>query len=180
MNEQAQKRLSEAVEKGLCVACLEPLGNAKVVRGCHERCYRATVRAIQRKDFSEQERIDAGKLLPPKSGGGQPTNPVTIEARSFEHPPPGATDTRQMEPCNHYYGVDDDLELNSHLEFVQAQILRLSGVSLELEDILWHFFRTAERDMSICTEVIVETANDLELLESFSRNILFNDPRPQK
>lgn len=170
--------MNDAVKKGLCVACLQPLEATKVVRGCHERCYRATVRAIRRGDFSEEERVNSGKLLPPKSGGGRPTNPVTIEARLFDNCDVFKKENRTVNPSYPYHGVDDDLELNEHLEFVQSQILQRCGVSIELEDLLWHFFRTSGRDMSICTEVIVETANNQELLVDFSRRILVDDHKP--
>ena len=82
-------------------------------------------------------------------------------------------------PANCFYGVDADMELNAHLEFLQNQIVRLHGVTVDLEDILWHFFRMANRDMSICTEIIVETANDSQMLEEFSRALIADPARPR-
>jgi hypothetical protein len=82
VKESAKKRLERADAEGLCVACMEKLDGSRVVRGCHERCYRATERAIKRGETSEKERVGEGKLLPSKSGGGKPSNPVTLELRA--------------------------------------------------------------------------------------------------
>lgn len=82
VKESAKKRLERASALGLCVACLKQLDGSRVVRGCHERCYRATERAIKRGETSESERIAEGKLLPSKNGGGKPSNPVTLELRA--------------------------------------------------------------------------------------------------
>ena len=79
----AKKRVSEAEEKGLCVACMEPLGDGLVISGCHQRCYRATKRAIDAGEFTEAERVSVGKLLPPSTPGRKPSNPVTLEARGL-------------------------------------------------------------------------------------------------
>lgn len=77
----AKKRLDTADAKQLCVACMKPLDATRKVRGCHERCYRATERAIRRGETTEKERVAEGKLLPRKPGGGRPSNPVTLELR---------------------------------------------------------------------------------------------------
>ncbi len=76
----AQERLTKATQEHLCVACLQPLGSGKVKRGCHEGCYRATLRAIDAGKWTESQRVEEGKLLPHGKCGRKPTNPVSIEA----------------------------------------------------------------------------------------------------
>lgn len=77
----AMDRIDKAQREGLCLACMEPLDETRVVRGCHERCARATYRAIERGDFTEDERVQQGKWLSTDKGR-KPSNPVTVEARS--------------------------------------------------------------------------------------------------
>ncbi len=81
MSEEVRQRLAKADSEGLCVACMEPLDKiGRVIRGCHERCSAAMWRAINAGTWTEQQRIDEGKLLP--AAPGRPaTNPVTIEAQ---------------------------------------------------------------------------------------------------
>ena len=77
----AIERIAKAESEGLCLACLEPIGESRVVRMCHERCARATQRAIERGDFTEAERIASGKYGASSPGGRPPSNPVTLEAK---------------------------------------------------------------------------------------------------
>lgn len=81
LTKEATERIAKAERERLCVACLNPLGSSRVIRGCHEACKKATERAIARGDFTEEERVRDGKLLSGHAGGRKPTNPVTIEAR---------------------------------------------------------------------------------------------------
>jgi hypothetical protein len=81
MKKNAVKRVVNCKENNLCVACDQSLdGERRVVRGCHYRCYAATMRAIKDGSFQESDRVANGKLLAKKKVGGRPTNPVTIEA----------------------------------------------------------------------------------------------------
>lgn len=83
VNKQAKQRLDTAARKRLCVACMEKLDDTRTVRGCHERCYRATMRCVARGETTVEQRIADGKLLGNDSGGGQPTNPVTKEIKGI-------------------------------------------------------------------------------------------------
>lgn len=77
----AKQRLAKAESEGLCVACMEPL-DGMVKRGCHERCYIATRRAIERGIWTMEERLAEGKILEAETPGRKPSNPVSIEASS--------------------------------------------------------------------------------------------------
>lgn len=74
----ALERLQKCERENLCVACMEPMGGDKPIRGCHIRCYHATRRAILAGKVTEAERLKAGKLTVPR-GGRPPVNPVTVE-----------------------------------------------------------------------------------------------------
>ena len=79
LGKAAIERINRAQAGGLCVACMEPLGSGTVKRGCHERCYRATLRAIGAGKTTEVERVRAGKFLQPQEPGRHPSNPVSKE-----------------------------------------------------------------------------------------------------
>ena len=74
----AVQRVAKAQSEKLCVACLEPLNGETPVRGCHQKCYRATFRGISAGKTTLEERIAEGKLLPPATTRA-PRNPVTKE-----------------------------------------------------------------------------------------------------
>lgn len=76
----ARLRIAKAEEGKLCVACMQPLGDDEPIRGCHSRCYKATLRAIHAGDFTESERVESGKLLEKGKAGRKPSNPVSQEA----------------------------------------------------------------------------------------------------
>jgi|TARA_Y100000310_G_scaffold258715_1_gene267203 hypothetical protein len=80
MKRGASARVAKAKEEGLCVACLKELDTGRTIRGCHERCARATTRAIEAGHFTEEQRIAEGKLCPAETGGRPPSNPVSVEA----------------------------------------------------------------------------------------------------
>lgn len=75
----ARERIERAAREGLCVACMQPLDGTSVKRGCHERCYRATLRAVEQGKTTIAERVSAGKLLERSECGRRPSNPVTVE-----------------------------------------------------------------------------------------------------
>lgn len=75
----ARNRIAEATQKGLCVACMAPLDGKRTVCGCHERCYRATLRAIEKGKTTREKRIAEGKLLEGDSPGRKASNPVSID-----------------------------------------------------------------------------------------------------
>jgi hypothetical protein len=77
VNAAAEQRVADARKQKLCVACMEPLGSDVPIRGCHCKCHRATLRAIERGDTTEIQRVLEGKFLPKKKGGRKPSNPVT-------------------------------------------------------------------------------------------------------
>jgi hypothetical protein len=80
MDKQAKLRIAKCEKDGLCYACMKPL-YGRVVRKCHEKCMKATYRAIERGETTDEQRVSEGKLAAPQSGGCKPTNPVTIETR---------------------------------------------------------------------------------------------------
>lgn len=77
----AIRRLAKAEQEGLCVACMQPL-DGTVKRGCHERCYQATLRAIREEKFTMEDRIAEGKIRETNQGR-RPSNPVTLEANGL-------------------------------------------------------------------------------------------------
>lgn len=81
MKRSVVQRIARCEKECLCMACLEPLGESRVVRGCHERCARATYRAIEHGSFTDEQRVSEGKWLEAGQRGPKPRNPVTIEAR---------------------------------------------------------------------------------------------------
>lgn len=81
MKRSVVQRIAKCEKEGLCMACMGPLGDGRVVRGCHEKCSRATYRAIERGDFTDEDRVSQGKWLEAAQRGPKPSNPVTIEAK---------------------------------------------------------------------------------------------------
>lgn len=84
MDREAKLRINKCDKEGFCYACMKPL-YGRVVRKCHEKCARATYRAIARGDFNDNERVAEGKWAEADPGGRKPSNPVTIatSARLF-------------------------------------------------------------------------------------------------
>jgi len=79
VSHEAELRIERAKQGHLCVACLCPLDNERVIRGCHCKCHKATVRAIEQGLTTEFERMAEGKFLPKGKSGRRPSNPVTQE-----------------------------------------------------------------------------------------------------
>ena len=79
LNKAARQRIAKAEAERLCVACMEPIGESRVKRGCHERCYRATLRAIAKGLTTEQARMQEGKFLECDTPGRKLSNPVSVE-----------------------------------------------------------------------------------------------------
>lgn len=75
----ARERIAKAEAEHLCAACMQPLDNTRTIRGCHQRCHKATFRAIERGLTTEAQRVAEGKLLEAQDGGRKPNNPVTLE-----------------------------------------------------------------------------------------------------
>jgi hypothetical protein len=82
VDRKAVQHIAKCQANSLCLACEQPLGAGRVVRGCHDRCIKATYRGIQSGKTTEQKRIEAGKLLPANPGGRPATNPVSVELSS--------------------------------------------------------------------------------------------------
>ncbi len=81
VRKSARDRLAKCKHENLCPACMQSFAEGETtIRGVHVRCYHATRRAIQAGKFTEQERIQAGKLLEPGPKGRPPSNPVSLEA----------------------------------------------------------------------------------------------------
>lgn len=81
VKQAVQKRIEKAKAKNLCLACLQPLDDTRVIRGCHERCYRATLRAVVAGKTTIADRIAEGKLAD-ESKVRAVSNPVTVELSS--------------------------------------------------------------------------------------------------
>jgi len=71
----AQERFDKGEE---CLECKQALGKGRVKRGCHERCYRRIVRAIEKKKYTDFDAIRAGSLAP-KQSGGRPSQLTELE-----------------------------------------------------------------------------------------------------
>lgn len=74
----SKARIARCRKENLCVACLDAL-DGEVIRGCHSRCYRATLRAIAKGVTTDQKQVKQGKLLPRAKPGRKVTNPVSLE-----------------------------------------------------------------------------------------------------
>lgn len=82
MRKAAMERVENCKANNLCVGCLEELEpDRRVIRGLCMSCYHATMRFIREGEFTEAERVKAGKLLPAKSGGRPVTSAITAELR---------------------------------------------------------------------------------------------------
>ena len=72
---EAQQKLAA----GLCLECGKPISSQeKSKRGCHERCHRKILRAIDRGKYTEFAAISAGHLAP-KGKGGRPPQLTQLE-----------------------------------------------------------------------------------------------------
>lgn len=76
---EAKRRVAKARAEKLCVACMQPTNGERTIRGCHVKCHRATLRAIERGLTTDAERVSAGKFLPPAPSGRKPYNAVTLD-----------------------------------------------------------------------------------------------------
>jgi len=81
MKKSIIERVGRCRRDGLCLACGEQIKSGRTIRGCHEKCARATYRAILRGDFTDEQRVQDGKWLDAQAGGRPASNPVTIEAK---------------------------------------------------------------------------------------------------
>lgn len=79
MKKAAVQHIANCEANDLCVACGQPISGDRVVRGCHQRCAKATYRAIESGKTTDKERVEQGKWLPASPGGRTPTNPVSVE-----------------------------------------------------------------------------------------------------
>ena len=75
----ASARVTDCLEQRRCLACLKPARRGRMIRGCHERCYRATLRGASLGKCTLDERVAEGKLLPANSRNRRARNPVTRE-----------------------------------------------------------------------------------------------------
>ncbi|MFN8742870.1 MAG: hypothetical protein ACK5YR_23315 [Pirellula sp.] len=82
MKKEIVLKIRRYSKKRLCLGCDKPISpEEKIVRGCHERCARATYRAIEKGLTTDSERVADGKWLAHAKRGPKPSNPVTIETR---------------------------------------------------------------------------------------------------
>lgn len=64
----------QLLEAGICLECRLPLEEKDLPgkRGCHEKCHRRVLRAIENGAYTEYDAISAGRLAPTKKGGRPP------------------------------------------------------------------------------------------------------------
>lgn len=73
------KEASQELAAGICLRCKKPMTKAEKKRkrrGCHERCYAANMRAIQRGETTEIALINNGHMKGREKGGRPKTPPV--------------------------------------------------------------------------------------------------------
>lgn len=62
------------VDQRICLGCATRIPDDEdPVRGNHSKCYKATMRAIDRGEFTEDEAVIAGKLALPQKAGRKPS-----------------------------------------------------------------------------------------------------------
>jgi hypothetical protein len=59
------------VNQKICLGCKKP-HEGRIIRGLHEKCFKALDRKIKSGDISEHDAISRGMLLPPNAGGRPP------------------------------------------------------------------------------------------------------------
>lgn len=78
LKKSARQRIAKCEAEDLCLACMKPLEGI-VRRHCHQRCYKATLRAVEKGLTTIEERVAEGKLGGDDKGGRPSQNPVTVE-----------------------------------------------------------------------------------------------------
>lgn len=69
MEKRNKLQVTRLVNRNCCLACGQPLDGTRAIRGCHERCYRAAVRASESAEESLDVFVEAGRMLPASPGG---------------------------------------------------------------------------------------------------------------
>lgn len=59
----------QLLASGKCLSCRLDLGDARVIRGCHESCQKAIKRSIRAGELTEDQVIIRGLMTPRKDGG---------------------------------------------------------------------------------------------------------------
>lgn len=73
------KRVSELMEQGICLQCGKKIGpKQRVIRGCHDSCYKRVMERIEAGDLTEQEAITAGQIAA-KRITGRPKKTTAID-----------------------------------------------------------------------------------------------------
>lgn len=74
MESDTSNQVAREIENRICLGCKERIPDGKrVIRGLHEKCYRAAHRMICSKQVSERALIKAGRILPTGGIGKAPT-----------------------------------------------------------------------------------------------------------
>lgn len=81
---EAQRRVEKAAKQNLCVACMKPLDDTRTICGCHERCYRATMRCVARNETTIADEVAKGCFVLSTTRGGDALNPVTKRVRGIK------------------------------------------------------------------------------------------------
>ncbi len=86
------------IKAKVCLACNLPLGDKKVVRGCHEYCHKKIISRIRSGERTENDFISAGLLAPESpSGRKQLKNPLNDYLNTVES---GVADKRKLKKPN--------------------------------------------------------------------------------
>jgi hypothetical protein len=81
MKRAVLQRVSRLQAECKCLVCECSLVGRKSIRGDCEPCYRATLRAVNKGETTDEKRVEDGKWLATEKPGRKPSNPVTVELR---------------------------------------------------------------------------------------------------
>lgn len=116
MSEEAMLRVAKCKAEGLCYSCLQKLPTeserrelmaqgklyeARVIRQCHEPCYKSQMRAIQLGLDTLEDAIARGEIANDKTVGRPPIHPASIRAakmRQQQAEAVGAKSKRRAKP----------------------------------------------------------------------------------
>lgn len=82
MKKSVVLRIAKLQGECKCLACGEPLGGEKPIRGVHVRCYKGIRRCIANGKTTEAKVVAEGLMLPAAKAGRKPSNPVVVRLYS--------------------------------------------------------------------------------------------------
>ena len=78
MKKQIVLRVAKLQAECKCLACEQPLGDDRVIRGVHVRCYDGIRRCIKSGKTTEIKVVTEGVMLPVAKVGRKPSNPAVL------------------------------------------------------------------------------------------------------